>query len=410
MWRFTETMFGKGQESSFDPKHRGLGVSQIPKYGLDGLESNILGKIVENLDSFSTANFFKTCKKVHDDKVLRGAAEGGLFIREVSCGEAHTMLLYKSSELYVCGHNGFGQLGLGDREDRDTFERVRVLPVGLRIKQVVCGTHHTMLLSECRELYVCGSNGAGQLGLGNKEDRDTFTRVKGLPAGMRIEQLICGGRHSVLLCGDGELYVCGLNHHGELGLGDRENRDTFTGVKGLPAGVRIKQLVCGERHTILLYVSGALYVCGSNDHGQLGLGDKKDRDAFTRIEALPADMHIKQMICSDWGTLLISESGELYFSFSDSHNFPGLGDENRYTFVRFEGFPVGVRVRQLEDGEHTVRLSESGELYVRGSNDHGQLGLGDKLNRDTFTRVEGLPRWDWANISTNDDSPSMSMS
>ena len=54
---------------------------------------------------------------------------------------------------------------------------------------------------------------------------------------------------------------------------------------------------------------------------------------------------------------------------------------------------------------------ESGALYACGRNDFGQLGLGHRSSRATFTRMEkGLPRWEWADIRTNDDSPSMSMS
>ena len=55
-------------------------------------------------------------------------------------------------------------------------------------------------------------------------------------------------------------------------------------------------------------------------------------------------------------------------------------------------------------------LCESGELY--GGDIHGGLGLSDSKHRTTFKRVvSGLPRWHWANISTNDDdSPPIGIS
>ncbi len=270
------------------------------------------------------------------------------------------MLLCESGELYVCGSNFRGQLGLGHRGDRIIFTRVEGLPAGERIKQLVCGDNHTMLLCESGELYACGRNGDGQLGLGHRQDRDIFTRVKGLPFGVRIKQLVCGWIHTMLLCESGALYACGDNCGGQLGLGDEKGFTTFTRVEGLPAGVHIKQLVCGEYHTTLLCESGALYACGWNWYDQLGLGHGEDRDIFTRVAGLPVGMRIKQLVCGGWCPML---------------------------------------------------LYESGALYACGSNRDGQLGLGDKENRTTFTRVgSGLPKWYWANISRNNETPSMSIS
>lgn len=46
------------------------------------------------------------------------------------------------------------------------------------------------------------------------------------------------------------------------------------------------------------------------------------------------------------------------------------------------------RVLQVAAGyENTALLTESGQLWMCGSNDKGQLGLGDNVNRNMFTRV-----------------------
>ena len=41
---------------------------------------------------------------------------------------------------------------------------------------------------------------------------------------------------------------------------------------------------CGRHHTIVLTDRGQIYVCGHNDHGQLGLGDEDDRRSFQKLE------------------------------------------------------------------------------------------------------------------------------
>ena len=523
-----DTIFGKGQKPGFGPEHRGSGVLRTSKFGLglDYLDSDVLGQVVEKLDPFSAVSFFKTCKKAHDNNSLRDLAKRKSLIRGVYFGLDYTMMLCGSGALYACGKNDQGQLGLGDEENRSTFTRVEGLPNGIRIKQLVCGSRHTMLLCERGALYVCGNNGFGQLGLGNRWNKPAFTRVEGIPIGVRIKQLVhntenssmllcergalyvCGGdsfgqlglgesrdqttfkrvegipvgvsikqvvsggsgTNTMLLCESGGLYVCGRNIYGELGLGDEENRSTFTRVEGLPAGVCIKQLVC-KHHTVLLCETGALYVCGCNKFGQLGLGDREHRAFFERVQGLPVGVRIKQLVCGEYNTILLCESGALYVCGWNKFGQLGLSDrEDQTTFTRVQGLPASVRIKQLVSGyTHTILLCESGAFYVCGRNLDGELGLGDRGDRDIFTRVEGLPtgvrleqlvcqgsccgrrytmllckngdfyacgdnelgqlglgdkeyrdtfvrlekglpRWEWADIHTKDDSPSMSMS
>ena len=88
-------------------------------------------------------------------------------------------------------------------------------------------------------------------------------------------------KHSLLLKNDGTLWSCGLNNYGQLGLGDDYNRTTFTQVT---TNINdIKEIYCGDYHTIILENDGTLWGCGYNEYGQLGLGDTTNRTTFTQI-------------------------------------------------------------------------------------------------------------------------------
>ena len=54
--------------------------------------------------------------------------------------------------------------------------------------------------------------------------------------------------HSLILENDGALWGCGLNTSGQLGLGDTNNRYTFTQV----VTNDVKSVYCGENHTFIL--------------------------------------------------------------------------------------------------------------------------------------------------------------
>ena len=87
--------------------------------------------------------------------------------------------------------------------------------------------------------------------------------------------------HSLILKNDGTLWGCGQNAYGQLGLGDATNRKTFTETTTNVDDV--KSIYCGRNHTFMLKNDGTLWGCGSNTYGQLGLGDKTNRTTFTEI-------------------------------------------------------------------------------------------------------------------------------
>ena len=48
------------------------------------------------------------------------------------------------------------------------------------------------------------------------------------------------------------MFACGDNEIGKLGLGDNTHRSTFTAVPALPDGKVAKQVVSGGDHTMIL--------------------------------------------------------------------------------------------------------------------------------------------------------------
>jgi alpha-tubulin suppressor-like RCC1 family protein len=48
----------------------------------------------------------------------------GSGISSYACGSAHSVIFTNSSDIFVTGWNGFGQLGFGDDADRSNFEKI----------------------------------------------------------------------------------------------------------------------------------------------------------------------------------------------------------------------------------------------------------------------------------------------
>lgn len=94
---------------------------------------------------------------------------------------------------------------------------------------MAAGENFSLFLTQTNQLYSCGANTFGQLGVGEQTEQKlvagqqaTIHAVKG--QGRLFEQISTGSDHCFALTQEGELYSWGLNFKGQLGLGDYENR------------------------------------------------------------------------------------------------------------------------------------------------------------------------------------------
>jgi hypothetical protein len=209
-------------------------------------------------------------------------------IKNISCGENHNIILNENNELYVCGDNIYGQLGLGDRTNRNTY--IKIKHNFGKIKNIYCGGDHNIILNNKNELFVCGDNYVGQLGLGDNINRNIYEKLEHNFG--QIKNIYCGGFHTIILNTNDELFVCGRNTYGQLGLGDNINRKIYEKLEHNFG--KIKDIKCGARHSIILNMKNELFVCGDNIYGQLGLGDNiTGRNIFEKLHQNMLEYNIR---------------------------------------------------------------------------------------------------------------------
>ncbi|KAJ2845103.1 hypothetical protein GGI22_006663, partial [Coemansia erecta] len=171
--------------------------------------------------------------------------------------------------VYALGSNSGGQLATGDTEDQrhptictsaadDTPEEDNAGA------WAVCGGgNHTFLWSsDGRQLYGCGTNGDGELALGENSAL-RWTRVE-LPAasGVAVRKVVCGWSHTLMLTSDGRVYAAGSGTFGQLGTGDllstrrRHEGGGWVQLAGTEA-VKFTDIACGLRHSLMVAVDGS---------------------------------------------------------------------------------------------------------------------------------------------------------
>ena len=311
---------------------------------------------------------------------------GGSKVEAIAAGRDHSLALTKSGEVYAWGLNESGQLGLGDKEDRFTPTKVPGLP---RVKAIAAGLEHSLALTESGEVYAWGRNEYGELGLGDTEKRLTPTKVPGLG---RVTAIAAGEHHSLALTEAGEVYAWGRNEYGQLGVG---MGDYKIGLALVPTKVleeRVTAIAAGEHHSLALTEAGEVYAWGWNEYGQLGVGtgDYEEIEVAVRPMKVPGLGRVTAIAAGWFHSLALTEAGEVYAWGWNELGQLGLGDtENRLTPTKV---PELGRVTAIAaGGAHCLALTEAGEVYV-----WGVIGRGVR-SRDseqwlTPTKVPGLPR------------------
>lgn len=91
-------------------------------------------------------------------------------IISIACGGVHAMALEKTGILYMWGSNYYGQLGLGFKLHDENFLSIQINSIKY-IKNIMCKDSCSIVTTVYGDIYVWGNNQYGQLGLGDYDNK-----------------------------------------------------------------------------------------------------------------------------------------------------------------------------------------------------------------------------------------------
>ena len=366
-------------DSTFDAISDAILDSKRNNEYVAGAKDALYNMMIE--DGYDSANNKMTVDELIDLLDRSSISTGD--IKQIACGYYHTFIIKKDDSLWSCGRNNNGQLGLNDTSERNTFTQVTT-NINNDVKQVDCGQNCTFILKNDGSVWACGKNEYGQLGLGDTTQRNTFTQVTTNISD--IKQIACGLVHTFILKNDGSIWSCGYNYDGQLGLGSTTDQSTFTQAT-TNINNDIKQIACGRNCTYILKNDGSVWSCGNNSYGQLGLGGDKDYFAHKTFTQIATD--VKQVSCGQYGhVFILKNDGSIWGCGKNDARQLGLGDNTHRTSFTQVTENINNDVKQISCGHnHTIIIKNDGSLWGCGYNNDGELGLGDYDNRSTFTQA-----------------------
>ncbi|XP_028623649.1 X-linked retinitis pigmentosa GTPase regulator isoform X2 [Grammomys surdaster] len=203
--------------------------------------------------------------------------------------------------------------------------------------------------------------------------------------------LSCGDEHTAIVTGNNKLYMFGSNNWGQLGLGSKSAISKPTCIKALKPE-KVKLAACGRNHTLVSTDTGSVYAAGGNNEGQLGLGDTDDRDTFHQIGFFTPSDTIKQLSAGANTSAALTEDGKLFMWGDNSEGQIGL--KNKSNVCIPHEVTIGKPISWISCGYyHSAFVTMDGELYTFGEPENGKLGLPSQLliNHRSPQRVLGIP-------------------
>uniref|UniRef100_A0A674ETB3 RCC1-like domain-containing protein n=1 Tax=Salmo trutta TaxID=8032 RepID=A0A674ETB3_SALTR len=141
-------------------------------------------------------------------------------------------------------------------------------------------------------------------------------------------KIACGDEHTALITENGKLFMFGSNNWGQLGLGSKTMVNKPTCVKGGSKFQNVRLAACGRNHTIVYTSRGSVYSTGGNNEGQLGLADCEERTAFQLVDFFSSHGPIKMLAAGSNTSAALTESMTLFMWGDNTEGQIGLGKES----------------------------------------------------------------------------------
>lgn len=365
-------------------------------------------------------NFFasSTDGRATDDKNIK--------IVGIAAGAYHSLALSDDGSVWAWGYNVYGQIG-GNGE----YSLVPCLVEGfLGLESSNYGAHDPLSERE-RVLKVSSIRAGGMMSLAiddhgslwmwgncpdpNKGEFELVSSSLPVPVwkfhGRAVVKVACGNEHAVALVSADETfsgsdllcYSWGSNCHGQLGLGDKDNRSIPEVIKSfdLESCSEVYEIACGAFHTAVLTTKkkqsdtfgSDCWTFGLGDNGQLGHGTTRSCMLPELVRGLPENAFFVSIDCGLFHTSIVSSAGDVWswgmekgLGLCPDASFTGInaGDAVSPLLIAcndIDGSKFPEPVQVACGAAHTVLVTDKGyKLWSWGRGRSGVLGNGSTVD------------------------------
>ncbi|KAM7542970.1 hypothetical protein Aperf_G00000002263 [Anoplocephala perfoliata] len=268
-------------------------------------------------------------------------------IKKISCGWDFLAILTSAGQVHFIGRNSPG-FRLEDGSNPHWIDKISPIPLNtLKFATIAAGLRHIVAVSDMDRVFEFKGGKTRELFPGDS---------------LKVVGCSAGAHHSVIWTDDGHVGVWGDNRFGQAGQSKDEKTERpkkVDDIRWISSDVfnneRIVDVQSGWSHILLLTESGKVFSWGRSDFGQLGR-------PITKPDLFPAP--------SAW-----PQKGLIF-------------DPTPHLVSLSTAFPI----RSISVGaEHCLALTEDGQLWTWGWNEHGSCGVAPDTSENSSWSVP-IPR------------------
>ncbi len=293
-------------------------------------------------------------------------------IKVIKIYDNRTYFITINGEVYACGGNKYGQLGVG------SYDKVVHVPHKVlleeKIKDIkIYKYNQTYFITVNDMAYACGNNEYGQLGIGSYEYYYMRTPQKVLIE-EKIKDIKIHVDQTYFITINNEVYACGVNVYGQLGIGSHNK------VVCIPQKVlieeKIKNIKLYMNRTYFITINDELYACGNGEYGQLGIGS--DSEFVCIPQKVLIEEKIKDITLKYGQIYFITINGKVYACGINKYGQLGIGSHTKYVHVP-QKVLLEEKIKDIKDDwDQTYFITFDNKVYACGNNNYGQLGIGSR--------------------------------
>ena len=331
---------------------------------------------------------------------------GSIAVPKVEIGNEFMVSLKSNGEVWAWGYNGYGQLGIGNKESKSAPTRVGNMS---NIVDIATGDNHTLFVNVNGNVLATGLNSNGQLGDMTAELRMAPVYVVDI-YGDKIENIVkvaARGNKSVALDSEGNVWAWGNGYSRyATKVANIKNAVDISAEYVVKANGKVAKISNGQElqnvtnaievstgsdHTLIRTQDGLGFGIGNNTYGQLGNGNKTNATVPVIVKDSTGRQvlsGIKQLKAGNGFSMAVLENGDVYV----------WGSNNSYKLATDQSV-VQVLPAKNDKFENVLYLSvgynngaiinNEGYVYSWGSGKYGNLG--NKLYENSYNlNIVGL--------------------
>jgi alpha-tubulin suppressor-like RCC1 family protein len=231
-------------------------------FGQLGINSTVNSKIPVKIEKIR--NFVRNEQtKVVEKEVIKRISENEKIL-EIAAGAQHSLILTSNNHLYSCGFSKNMSLGYFTKDEDPLesmiFTRIHAYSSTKKFSKITCGVNHSGCVFDNCEILFWGK------GEYLSYENPTVINFNKYPI-TQITDFKIGENFYIIKNNNGELFSCGNNDYGQLGIGNNNNPKKH--IEKVWINEKIRSFDCGYNFVIAISETNKVYGWGYNKTGQV---------------------------------------------------------------------------------------------------------------------------------------------